>query len=191
MGKEGPSVAQVLAQAGTSPALRILFPDTAVTQAGSSISKEAGAPAPTLAIAASALGGKPPATKYIAISVDLDAPFVSFAVLAPALHGIDADLVAASAPDADGFVALDAASPDAAWNPMPWVGPGPPSISGPHRYVFLLFAQPDGLDAAKVKSLLGIKGTGLWPRVRWDEEAAEKKLGVGELLAGTFFTTKG
>ncbi|KAK0712559.1 phosphatidylethanolamine-binding protein [Lasiosphaeria miniovina] len=177
MGKEGPSVAQVLAEAGTSPTLRILFPDTAVTRAGSSISKEAGAPAPTLAVAASALGSKPPATKYLAISLDLDAPFVSFAVLAPVLHGIDADLVAAS--------------PDGAWNAMPWVGPGPPSISGPHRYVFLLFAQPDGLDAAKVKSLLGINGTGLWPRVRWDEEAAEKKLGVGELLAGTFFTTKG
>lgn len=185
MGKESPSVKQTLSAAKAGTTLRIHYPETTVLEAAANLTVAASKPTPTLSMSAAALKSAP-GTKYLAVSIDLDAPFPSFAVLGPALHGLHVDLVA-GAVDADGFAPLEGT---AQWL-VPYVGPGPPKPSAPHRYVFMVFEQPEGMDAAKIKSVLGFgQEVGLMARIRWDEEAAEKKLGLGEAVAGNYFLTR-
>jgi phosphatidylethanolamine-binding protein (PEBP) family uncharacterized protein len=187
--KESPSITQTLSAAGAGATLRIHFPETTISEAAANVTIAASAPTPTLSVLASALKSTTPGVKYLAVSIDLDAPFPSFPVLGPILHGAQADLVP-GAVDADGFVALEGGS--AEWQVAPYVGPGPPPLSAPHRYVFMVFEQPEGMDTAKVKSVLGLQGpgTGVVSRMRWDQEAAEKSLGLGEVVAGNYFLTR-
>jgi len=189
--KTSPTMAAILSAAEAETTLRIHFPETTVSKAATNVTIAASAPTPTLAVSAAALQRfqPQPGTKYMAFSLDLDAPFPSFPIFGPILHGVQADLVAGH-PDADGFVALQG---PAEWQVVPYVGPGPPKPSAPHRYVFTIFAQPEGLDAAKVKTALGLdgRGTGLLPRIRWDQAAAEKRIGLGEVVAGNYFVTRG
>ncbi|KAI0146389.1 PEBP-like protein [Xylariaceae sp. FL1272] len=166
--------------------LRLAFPTTTVTKAATNLTKEEAKTTPTLSIAASALK-QTPGTKYIAAAIDLDAPFTSVNFLSPILHGLHADLVAGPLGD-DGFAPLQGTTE---WM-VPYIGPGPPPPSGPHRYVFLVFEQPKELDTAKIKSKLGFgEAVGMWPRIRWDQVGFEKKLGLGEALTATYFLTKG
>ncbi|KAF2964932.1 hypothetical protein GQX73_g8651 [Xylaria multiplex] len=184
MGGESPSIQKSLAAAAKAISLRLHFPDVTHTEAAGNLSIEQATPTPTLSIHKDAL--KPdPSTKYIAVSIDLDAPFPSWSFLGPILHGIHIDLVPGAA-DADGFHPLEGASE---WL-VPYLPPGPPKPSAAHRYVFLVFEQPQDLDAAKLKSVLKlapeVKLTG---RLWWNQESAEKKLGLGEVLAGNHFLT--
>ncbi|RWA10050.1 hypothetical protein EKO27_g5046, partial [Xylaria grammica] len=73
---------------------------------------------------------------------------------------------------------------------VPYLPPGPPKPSSAHRYVFLVFEQPQGLDADKVRSLLKLAPeVKLTARLWWNQETSEKKLGLGEVLAGNYFLT--
>lgn len=166
--------------------LLIHFPDTTVTKPGTKLSKATAKPSPTLSIGSPALAGKPAETKYLAIALDPDAPFTSFSFLSPILHGLQTDLVAAGAADAEGWVKLEAEGgkkPLVEWGP-----PGPPPISSPHKYVFMVWEQPDGMSEAKARGLLGLKEQiGLSTRMKWDQAGCEKKLGLGEVLAGNYF----
>ncbi|KAI1157875.1 PEBP-like protein [Nemania serpens] len=184
MGKESPSVQKTLSAAKSATTLRIHFPDVTVSDAGTNVTIAASKPTPTLSISAEALNAAPD-TKYVAVSIDLDAPFPSFSILGPILHGLYIDLVAGT-PDADGFAPLEGAGE---WL-VPYIGPGPPKPSSAHRYVFMVFEQPPSLDAAKTRSLLGLAAeVKLTSRMRWNEESFEKKLGLGEVLAGNYFLT--
>ncbi|KAI0875520.1 PEBP-like protein [Hypoxylon argillaceum] len=183
MAKESPTVQKTLAAAKTATTLRLHYPEATVTEAGANLTIPVAKPTPTLSISAAVL--KPaPETKYIVVSIDLDAPFPSFAVLGPILHGVHSDLVPGAA-DADGFAPLEGAS--AEWL-VPYIGPGPPKPSSPHRYVFMAFEQPAALDGAKIKTLLGLGAeVKLTSRMWWNEESFEQKLGLGEVLAGNYF----
>ncbi|KAI3316914.1 PEBP-like protein [Xylariaceae sp. AK1471] len=186
MGKESPSVQKTLTAAKNATTLRIHYPSVTVSEAGANLTIEASKSTPTLSISAAALNSAP-GTKYVATSIDLDAPFPSFPVLGPILHGLHIDLVA-GAPDADGFAPLEGPTE---WL-VPYIGPGPPKPSAPHRYVFMVFEQPQALDAAKVRSLLGIaQEVKLTARMWWNEESFEKKLGLGEVVAGNYYLTRG
>ncbi|KAI1258815.1 PEBP-like protein [Xylariaceae sp. FL1019] len=166
--------------------LRLTFPTTTVTKAATNLTKEEAKETPTLSIAASALKSTP-STKYLVAAVDLDAPFTSVNFMSPILHGLHADLVAGP-PASDGFAPLQGTDK---WM-VPYIGPGPPPPSGPHRYVFLVFEQPKDLDAAKIKSKYGFGDeVGIWPRIRWDQVGFEKNLGLSEALTATYFLTKG
>ena len=71
-----------------------------------------------------------------------------------------------------------------------WGPPRPPAISGPHRYVFMVFEQPDGVTAERVKEEMGWVEKlelGLWDRIRWDQAVFEEKLGLGGVVAGGGF----
>jgi hypothetical protein len=71
---------------------------------------------------------------------------------------------------------------------VPYAPPNPPAISGAHRYVFLLWEQPEGLTSEGAKSALGLpEEVGLGARVRWDQEKCETRLGLGKLLGGNYF----
>lgn len=74
---------------------------------------------------------------------------------------------------------------------MPYIPPSPPKLSAAHRYVFLVYEQPEGLDAAKITSALGLPAAaGASTRMRWDQEACEKELGLGEIIAANYFLSK-
>ncbi len=111
-------------------------PEVAHAKAGENLSIPQATPTPTFAVAASALKSEP-GTKYVVVSIDLDAPFPSWSFLGPILHGLHFDLVAGD-PGADGFVPLEGGSE---WV-VPWLPPGPPKPSSAHRYVFQVFEQP-------------------------------------------------
>lgn len=117
--------------------------------------------------------------KYIAVSLDNDAPFPSFNVLSPILHSIQADLKVS----ADSPKVLTSSSPYV----VNWIGPEPPSPSGPHRYVFLLYKQPSDFNSKDIPTT-GIQ-VGLWARIRWNQSAWEKKFQVGQPVAvGSFLS---
>ncbi|TRX93022.1 hypothetical protein FHL15_006160 [Xylaria flabelliformis] len=184
MGKESPSVLKALAAAKSATTLRLHFPEATVTAAGANLSIPQATPTPTLSIAASTLKSEPD-TKYIAVSLDLDPPFPSFPFLGPILHGIHIDLVPGT-PDSDGFAPLEGSKD---WL-VSYLAPGPPKPSSAHRYIFLVFEQPKALDGAKIKSLAGLaEEVKLTGRLWWNEETFEKKLGLGDVLAGNYWLT--
>ncbi|KAI0205059.1 PEBP-like protein [Astrocystis sublimbata] len=184
MGKDSPSMLKALEAAKGATTLRVHFPEATVTTAAANLSIPQSTPAPTLSLASSAIKAGAD-TKYLAISVDLDAPFPSWPFLGPILHGLHIDLVPGPA-DGDGFAPLQ--------GPSDWLAsylpPGPPKPSAAHRYVFLVFEQPKELDAAKVRSLLGLaEEVGLTGRLWWKQEECEQKLGLGPLVAANYWLT--
>ncbi|PSN70249.1 PEBP-like protein [Corynespora cassiicola Philippines] len=178
------TVQSILAQCqetGKSP-LKLHFPDDTITDPDTSPTRDAVRNAPTFSIASSI--SKSPSAKYVVIALDLDAPIPTLPVASPILHGLMVDLVPESGADADGWIKLTPATNPAA----PWLPPNPPPISSPHRYVLMIWEQPEGLsnDIARSKLELSDKLT-LWNRIRWDQDACEHKLGLGKVLGGNFF----
>lgn len=114
------------------------------------------------------------------ISIDLDGPFPSFAILSPILHWIQPDLKPTTTED--GSVVLKTTASAVA----NYLGPSPPAGSGPHRYIFCLYEQPEGFDAASYAPPNG-KEYGLWARMRFDLDAWEKGLELGSAIASNFF----
>jgi phosphatidylethanolamine-binding protein len=180
------SVEHLLGQLNKDQAapLQIHYATTTVTKPGVKLTRAASKDAPTYSVSSSVLKNKD--TKYILVAIDLDAPFVALPVLGPICHLIQTDLVASGEADADGYVKLDAGSvaPLAAY-----VAPRPPPLSGPHRYVFLLWEQPADKDAEKIRSEAGLaKEVSMPGRMWWDEAKFEEKVGLPtESLAGNYF----
>ena len=69
---------------------------------------------------------------------------------------------------------------------MDYAGPAPPPGSSPHRYVFLLYEQPEGFDMVKFASPGG-KKVGILPRIRYNLKAFEEKANLGPVLACNYF----
>ncbi|RDW58403.1 hypothetical protein BP5796_12333 [Coleophoma crateriformis] len=120
---------------------------------------------------------------YIVISIDLDAPFPAFSVLGPILHWNQPGLK--PQPAADGTTHLVADN-------VPFIadysGPGPPPPSRPHRYVFLLYEQPEGFDVAGFAPPGGAK-VRLGKRVRYDLKAFEVAAKLGPVVACNYFVS--
>jgi phosphatidylethanolamine-binding protein len=113
----------------------------------------------------------------VAICVDLDGPFPSFNFLSPILHWIQSDLHAPSA--------STALSTEAAFI-ADYIGPGPPPGSSPHRYVFLLYRQPEGFDAELYAPANGAK-YGHMARMRFDLAGFEERAKLGKPIAVNYF----
>lgn len=173
-----------LAKNGNIPNLRAQYSKgTIVTEPGVKLPQAVTAAAPTLSIASS-LVTPHTGDRYVALCLDLDAPFPSFSVLGPIAHYIGVDLIAGGA-SSEGFTTLEAKSKPL----MPYIAPGPPSLSAPHRYVFLIWEQPGGMTAETAREALGLaKAPGMMARMRWDQPTFEQKLGLGQLLAVNYFT---
>ncbi len=186
MPKASPSVELALselARDGTAR-LRIHFPEKTLVQPGESATVAEAKPDPTLFVSPDAL--KSTSGKYIAASIDVDAPFPSFTIFGPALHWLQTDLVVGAA-DADGWTALSTTAKPVAR----YAGPQPPKPSAAHRYVFMVWEQPEGMDVDKARTVLGLSNEpGIPARMRWDQELCEKKLGLGQCLAANYFLTK-
>ena len=67
-----------------------------------------------------------------------------------------------------------------------YAGPGPPPVSGPHPYVFLLYDQPADFDVSKYAPAGG-KGLGIKGRVRYNLAAFEREAGLGPVVAANWF----
>jgi phosphatidylethanolamine-binding protein (PEBP) family uncharacterized protein len=180
-----PSSAQKVLDQGkdaeTGP-LRVHYTNITVTKPGSSFGKPDVATAPTLSVSSSIT--KSANTKYIAITLDLDAPAPSFNVASPILHWLQAHLTIEGQPDADGFAKLVSSEKPAA----PYLPPNPPFFSTAHRYVFMLWEQPADLtDNEEIKSRLNLpEDVTRWQCIRWDQDGCEKKLGLKEVLGGNY-----
>jgi hypothetical protein len=110
------------------------------------------------------------------VALDLDAPFPSFSVLGPVLHWIQpgfkpgpGNTLTSSEP----FIAN-------------YAGPAPPPGSAPHRYVFLLFEQPDAFNGNRYAPTGGAP-VGIWPRMRYDLDTWQKTAKLDEPLAVNYF----
>lgn len=188
-----PSIEAALSQLGpdgTGPLLRVEFPDNvAVTQPGIRLSSAVTKSNPRLFLPRALLSSSP-ASRYTAACLDLDAPFPSFSVLAPVAHWIALDLHLHLGEDASST--LFQLLPDADDPPplIPYVGPGPPPPSAPHRYVFAVWEQPEGVLGRECRGLLGLCQSaqpGVMARMRWDQTGFEKRLGLGAPLAVNYF----
>jgi len=161
-------------ESGSIPTIAVTFPnDKPVSKPGAHLPRADAASTPTLSYSAPSSTGK-----YVAACIDLDAPFPGFAILAPILHWMQSDLV----PSSSGTLEVSGnVSPV-----MGYRGPGPPPLSPPHRYVFLLYEQPEGFDKSKLglPEVMGMKDV-----MRWKHEQFEKKAGFGKVVAGNWFVS--
>lgn len=104
--------------------------------------------------------------------------------MSPILHWIQSDLVPATTSETDGPGPAQLTSET---HPIvDYAPPGPPPGSGPHRYIFILYEQPANFDYKKFAPKDNGK-VGIWPRVRYDIAAFEKKAGLGGIVAANYF----
>ncbi|KAK4169728.1 phosphatidylethanolamine-binding protein [Cladorrhinum sp. PSN259] len=131
--------------------------------------------------------------RFLVAGLDLDPPFPSFPVLGPILHSMQADLALIPPEDWDSAEYIPLAHDKRLRgdeNVAGYVGPSPPGLGSPHRYMFLMWEQPRGINAERIREEFGFKddgSIGVMNRVRWDQEAFERKLGLGKPVAGNFF----
>ncbi|KAH2917230.1 hypothetical protein KXV64_001828 [Aspergillus fumigatus] len=102
---------------------------------------------------------------YIVISLDIDAPFPSLGFLGPILHWIHPGFKPSTDTTVTGETILTTA---------------------PHRYVFLLYEQPEGFNIEKHAPKNG-KPVGNWQRIRYDLGAFAKEVNLGPVLAANYF----
>ncbi|KAK7189414.1 hypothetical protein PSPO01_04417 [Paraphaeosphaeria sporulosa] len=201
----------------TAPSLLITFPSgTQIPAPATKASKSNTARAPTFSVTQSCLRTHLPGAKYIALALDLDAPSPAPPLPSPVLHCLHTDLVAATASPfaaapsssspifktdtaTDTWVQLTPSSVAAGGEgtlgkPLAsWVAPAPPGFSAPHRYVFLVWEQPEKMSGEEVRRKMGWgKGEiGLWGKVRFDVEGFVRRVGAGEIVAGTWMVVGG
>lgn len=123
--------------------------------------------------------GADPSKTYLIIALDIDAPFPSCKILGPILHWIQ------------GGYTVEASSTSGKLESglsyiTNYIGPAPPPMSAPHRYVFVLYEQPVGFEVEKWMPRDGAK-TGNLDRMWFSLDEWERKVGVGELVAVNYF----
>jgi hypothetical protein len=133
--------------------------------------------APTLSIPTAIAS---PSQTYLVICLDLDPPFASFPFAGPINHwlqsGFRLSLSSTNLTTTDPFI-------------VNYFRPGPPPGAGPHRYLFLLYEQPENFDV-KEYAPKDWKEVGVLPRIRWDLEGWERRAGVGGVVAANWFRSK-
>ncbi|EMC98435.1 hypothetical protein BAUCODRAFT_121305 [Baudoinia panamericana UAMH 10762] len=109
----------------------------------------------------------------------MDAPFPSFRLLGPILHWVQ-----------PGFQSNSAGTLTAGSTPFVanYIGPAPPPFSGPHRYAFLLYREPEGFDGSRYAPPDGqpLPNT---QRMRYDLDAFEQEAKLGPIVACNYFTS--
>jgi hypothetical protein len=179
---EPPSVKHILST--TPPLLKIKYEKTTVTTPAVYLPRAEAAKTPTLLLSQSLIT---PGTTYLAVAIDLDAPFPSAPILGPILHGIQTGLVPEGDADADGFVTLKAEVDPI----VHYIGPAPPPLSSPHRYIMLIWKQEGTVSVESIKKGLGWeKPISMTGRMWWDELKFEDVTGLKEVpIAGNYFTS--
>ena len=112
---------------------------------------------------------------YIAVAIDVDAPYVSAPFLSPIVHWIQPGLRL----EDNTLKADDACIVD-------WLAPVPPPFSGPHRYVVILYEQPPDFDAKPWESKF-TKPVGIPSRCRWNLDQFVEEAGLTSMWAANYF----
>ncbi|KAI9930960.1 hypothetical protein ASPWEDRAFT_167086 [Aspergillus wentii DTO 134E9] len=123
-----------------------------------------------------------PTGNYIVICLDPDAPFPSFSFLGPIMHWVQPGLKASSETTATGQTILTSET-SVIINYGP---PGPPPGSSPHRYIFLLYEQPEGFQATD-HAPEGGKTLKISQRVKYNLSSLEKQMKLGPVVAANYF----
>ncbi|KAL3465532.1 phosphatidylethanolamine-binding protein [Aspergillus heterothallicus] len=149
---------------------------------GTKVSKQETLSTPTIYAPATLAPGT-----YTLIAIDIDAPYFSWNVLSPIVHWIHTGLTipprAEEEPELAGReVELKSADPAL----VPWLPAGPPPGTAPHRYVFALYKQAPGASAPEKEKLKGVPTSRLG-RMRFDVDGMVGQLGLGEVVAGSYF----
>lgn len=107
----------------------------------------------------------------------MDAPFPSFGILGPIWHWAQPGLKPNSSQTltADGTPFI-----------TNYIGPAPPPGSGPHRYCFFLYKQPDGFDGSKFAPANG-QNLPNTKRMRFSLDAFEREAKLGPIVAANYF----
>jgi phosphatidylethanolamine-binding protein (PEBP) family uncharacterized protein len=124
-----------------------------------------------------ALGQSSPintSSKYIIVAIDPDAPSRANPTVAQALHYMNTDF----SPMSGTATNITSSNDNETVKYMP---PGPPKGSGEHRYVWLLYQQPQGFQAKDVPTR---NRTG-FDVAKWAEEN-----GLKPAVAGTFWVSE-
>jgi hypothetical protein len=115
---------------------------------------------------------------YAIISLDLDAPFISWNALSPIAHWIQTSL------KIDQQHQRELKSDE---RPIaPWAAAGPPPLAAPHRYVFLLYRQN---TESAIPPNLKEKELSITQRMRFDLDAMVNQLQLGDLVAVNYFVS--
>ncbi|CAK3965981.1 Hypothetical predicted protein [Lecanosticta acicola] len=128
----------------------------------------------------SSSGASAPKT-YLVVMLDLDAPYASFPILGPLLHWIQPGVRATTS----GSLTYTQSDPFL----VDYIGASPPPGSGPHRYAFFVYEQPDGFELKRLSTRYGSAGgqkVGAAKRVRFDLDAFEREAGLGRSLGCTY-----
>ena len=120
--------------------------------------------------------------KFIVVALDLDAPYKIIPLISPLVHWVQYDLESAGA---------DNKLTSPVEPVIDYIGASPPPFAmAPHRYVFMLFKQPDDFNASKLKCAYeeGKEYPMTW-RMRFDFEGLVKEAGLGEWVAANYFVS--
>ncbi|KAK4176462.1 phosphatidylethanolamine-binding protein [Triangularia setosa] len=142
--------------------------------------------------------------RFLVTTLDLDPPFPSFPVLGPILHGMQADMALSTS-----FTGEDSVDMEKQFIPLEkdtrfnlgeddggevarYMGPAPLGWSEPHRYVCLMWQQPEGVTGDRIREEMGWGRSrdgkvGAWERVRFDQGGFEERFGLGDVVAGNYF----
>jgi hypothetical protein len=124
-----------------------------------------------------------PSQTYLIICLDLDPPFASFPFAGPINHWLQSGF--RLSPPSSSTSNLTTTDPFI----INYFRPGPPPGAGPHRYLFLFYEQPESFDV-KEYAPKDRKEVSVLPRIRWDLEAWERRVGVRGYVAANWFRCK-
>lgn len=150
-----------------------ILPESCDTQSRYELTKTTAAQEPPKL----SFAGANPTSTYLVVSLDIDAPFPSFGILGPILHWIQSDIKVTS----EGVLVSDA--PFVA----NYIGPAPPPMSAPHRYIFFLYEQPADFDLT-AHAPVGGKKLSNSNRMWYDLDAWAEEIKLGPLVAFNYFT---
>ncbi|KAL1741405.1 phosphatidylethanolamine-binding protein [Schizophyllum fasciatum] len=166
--------------------LDVTFPDadaksgdpSFIVEPGMSLSKDQVRPPPTFSI--SAYGADDAKGPYVALLVDPDAITPDLPILAQVCPLLAGNLTGdESREDADPLLLLNTSAPIVKWrHPIPVVGPE-------HRYIVLLYEQPDNFTTEAIAPLVNAP----LPVVGFEVSEFARATGLGDPVAGTYFMT--
>ena len=114
---------------------------------------------------------------YIAIAIDVDAPYVSTQILSPIVHWIQPGLYLNDN--------TNILKPDDACI-VNWLASVPPPFSGPHRYVVILYQQPADFAVGTWESEFA-KPVSIPSRCRWNVDQFVKEADLISMCAAKHF----
>ena len=126
--------------------------------------------APTLKLTEVASG------PFIAVAVDLDAPFPSLPFASLIVHWIRSELNIAEAKTLESKIS----------DILNWLQPIPPPLSSAHRYLVILYQQPTDFDTPKWRSDWK-QPVKVLSRTRWNLDDFVEQAGLNTMIAATYF----